>query len=235
MSARTVKLLHVEDDAMQQRMIGHHLKALPEYAFAITAVVSEELAMECFQKAKFDLVLLDYQLAEGDGLHLLGRLRAADPIVPIIAISGIATSEVMAQLVQAGADDYFDKREFSSAGLAKSIRSSLRRAEAVRKKIASRMTDKMSRFTDQWTELCAEYVRRMGADFLGQLEVFAEALKHAGISAHALQRMHDSTISRLEDAIGLEQGRMKLLARPLLFELLVRVSDDLNLTPERRD
>jgi CheY-like chemotaxis protein len=94
MSVRTVRLLHVEDDAMQQRMIAHHLKALPEYVFAITAVASEELAMECFQTEHFDLVLLDYQLAQGDGLHLLGRMRDLDPIIPIIAISGVETSEV---------------------------------------------------------------------------------------------------------------------------------------------
>ncbi len=101
MSAQIVKVLHVEDDVMQQRTIAHHLQVLQEYAFVITAVVSEELAMESFQKTRPDLVVVDYELAEGDGLHLLTRLREADPIMPIIAISGVASSEIMAQLVQA--------------------------------------------------------------------------------------------------------------------------------------
>src|ERR1035438_8385707 len=130
MSACIVKLLHVEDDLMQQRMIAHHLRAIPEFAFAITAVASEELAMEWFQKIKFDQVLLDYQLAQGNGLHLLVRMRELDPIIPIITISGVATSEIAAELLIAGADAYFNKRELTRANLAQSIRSSLRRAAA---------------------------------------------------------------------------------------------------------
>jgi len=235
MSVRTVRLLHVEDDPMQLRIIAHHLKALPEDTFAITAVASEELAMECFRNAKFDLVLLDYQLDQGDGVHLLGCMRELDPIIPIIAISGVATSEIAAKLVQGGADDYFNKRELKSADLAKSIRSSLRRADAVRKTIASRTTDELSRFTNQLTELCALYVRRMGTDFLEHLDVIEQNMKRARISAHELQRMHETATSRLEVTIGLDRGKMKLMARHLLFELLVRVYEDPYLSAEPRD
>jgi hypothetical protein len=118
----------------------------------------------------------------------------------------------------------------NSTDLAKSIRSSLRRAEAVRK-----LTDKLSGFTNQLTKLCADYVRGMGGDFLEQLGVITQDLKHAHVSANELQRMHESATSRLEVPIGLDHGRMKLLARPLLLELLVRVYDDSNLSAERRD
>jgi DNA-binding response OmpR family regulator len=179
--------------------------------------------------------LLDYQLVQGDGMHLLGRLRDLDPIIPIIAISGVATSEIAAKLVLAGADDYFNKRDLNSADLGKSIRASLRRADAVRKKIGSRMTDELSRFTHQLRELCAEYVRRLGPDFLKQLDVIAQELKRARISAPELQRMHENATSQTELAIGLDQGRMKLLARSLLFELFVRVYDDPYPNEARRD
>jgi DNA-binding response OmpR family regulator len=225
MPVRTVRLLHVEDDVIQLRMVAHHLKAIPEFAFAITAAASEELAMECFQSAKPDLVLLDYQLAQGDGMHLLVRMRELDPIMPIIAISGMATSEIAAELVKGGADDYFTKRDLKSADLAKSIRSSLRRAEAVRRRIASRTQDKLSGLTNQLTELCADYVRRMSAEFLEQLDVVAQGMKSAHISAPELQRMHEMATSQLEVPIGLDQEQTKLLARALLFELLVRVYD----------
>src|ERR1700730_6696294 len=81
MSPRNVKLLHVEDELIQRRLIAHHLRALPEFAFEIVAVESESLAMEAFQQTRFELVILDYQLTQGNGLHLLGRLRRLDPMV----------------------------------------------------------------------------------------------------------------------------------------------------------
>jgi DNA-binding response OmpR family regulator len=135
MSRRTIKLLHVEDDPLQQRVLAHHLKLLAEFAFEITSVDGEERALEAFRGGKFDLVVLDYQLAQGDGLHLLQRLRQDDPIVPIFAISGVATSEVAAALVGAGADDYFDKRDLLSSELAKRVRTALLRTDTVRKRL----------------------------------------------------------------------------------------------------
>jgi len=223
MPVRSVTLLHVEDDPMQQRMIAHHLKAIPELAFAITAVATEELAMECFQKTKIDFILLDYLLEKGNGMNLLGRLRKLDPIVPIIAISGVATSEIAAELVLAGADDYFNKRDLGSAGLATSIRSSLSRADAVRKKLADRPTGNANRLTPQLTMLFAEFVDRLGPDFLAQLDVVARDIKHACISVEDLQRIHDDAVLQVKDEGGLDQDRTKRMVRPLLFELLVRV------------
>ena len=231
MSTHTVRVLHVEDDVMQQRVIVHHLKAMSEFSFVIMAVASEELAMESFQKASYDLVLLDYHLAQGNGLHLLFRMREVDPIVPIIAISGVATAEVAAKLVQAGADDYFDKRELSSANLAKSIRSCLRRTETVRNKFASPLDDNVAQLTEQMTELCRNYVRRIGADMLGQLDLFTQDVKNARIPMHKLQRIHETALSRVEVLPGLDRDLTRLLARPLLFELLIRAYDDPDANP----
>jgi DNA-binding response OmpR family regulator len=223
MSLPSVTLLHVEDDPMQQRLIAHHLKAIPEHTFSITAVASEELAMECFQKTKIDLVLLDYQLVQGNGMHLLGRLRELDPIIPIIAISGVATSEIAAELVLAGADDYFNKRDLSSDRLATTIRSSLRRADAVRKTLTGRRSGEVNRFTPHLTKFYAEYAGRMGTDFLDQLDVIAREMKHACISPDELQRIHEFAASQVKVEGCVDQNRAKLMARPLLLELLLRV------------
>jgi PleD family two-component response regulator len=57
-----------------------------------------------------------------------------DPIVPIIAISGVATADVSGDLVSAGADDYINKRELTSGLLGESLRDSLKRADAWRKR-----------------------------------------------------------------------------------------------------
>src|SRR5580692_5708297 len=93
------RLLHVEDDPMQQRVLLHHLKSMKEFRFETTAVESEDKAMAAFRAGKFDMVVVDFQLSQGNGLQLLRQLRQLDPVIPIICISGVATSEVAAQLV----------------------------------------------------------------------------------------------------------------------------------------
>jgi DNA-binding response OmpR family regulator len=81
-----------------------------------------------------EFVFLDYNLHQGNGLQCLKALRMRDPIVPIIAISGMATAEVSGDLVAAGADDYINKRDLTTAVLAHSLRDSLRLADAWRKR-----------------------------------------------------------------------------------------------------
>ena len=127
------RLLHVEDDPMQQRVLLHHLKSMKEFQFETTAVTSEDQAMAAFCAGKFDMVVVDFQLAQGNGLQLVKHLRQLDPVIPIICISGVATSEVAAQLVRAGADDYFDKVNLTNVNLARSVRAALLRAKTVRR------------------------------------------------------------------------------------------------------
>jgi DNA-binding response OmpR family regulator len=105
------------------------------------------------------LVILDYQLAQGDGLHLLKQLRRLDPIVPIIGISGVAPAEVAAELVRAGADDYFEKSHLDSAKLAKAIRAVLLRAESLSSLVA-RQTATWHAVESKLLELCRTYAQK---------------------------------------------------------------------------
>src|SRR4051794_23674739 len=122
MASRTIRLLHVEDDEAQRRIAAHHLARMPEYVFAIACVDGEEAAVETFRRDGAEFVLLDYQLMEGDGLSCLRRLRQLDAQVPIVAVSGTASTETAAELLYAGADDYLSKQDLRSDVLARSIR-----------------------------------------------------------------------------------------------------------------
>jgi two-component system cell cycle sensor histidine kinase/response regulator CckA len=132
MSSDNVRLLHVEDDRIQQALAKQFLQALDEFRFDVTAVETESDAIAAFQQGGFDLVLLDYNLAEGNGLNCLRRLREIDAMVPIIAISGVATPEIAAELIMAGADDYLNKRSLNQMILGQSVRNVLARARAIK-------------------------------------------------------------------------------------------------------
>ena len=82
-----------------------------------------------------DCVILDYQLKNGNGLNCVRELRRCDPVVPIIAGSGIATPEIASELLEAGADDYIEKQNLTSDVLARSMRDTLVRAHACRQRV----------------------------------------------------------------------------------------------------
>jgi DNA-binding response OmpR family regulator len=134
MSSRIIKLLHVEDEVSQRRLLEHHLKAINEFQFETLYADTEESALDGFDHGGVELVILDYHLREGNGLHCLNELRRRDQIVPIIAISGVATAEIAADLLQAGADDYIGKRDLTSEILARILREALVRADVWRKR-----------------------------------------------------------------------------------------------------
>jgi two-component system cell cycle response regulator len=134
MSIRAIKILHVEDEDAQRLLIAHHLKAIEDCRFEIYYADAEKAALDLFRSGEMEFVILDYNLRQGNGLHCLEKIRQLDPIVPIIAISGQATQEIAAELVQAGADDYINKQELDSSLLAESLKTALVRADTWRKR-----------------------------------------------------------------------------------------------------
>jgi CheY-like chemotaxis protein len=133
MNARTIKLLHVEDNLLHQCLVASHLNKLPEFRFVITDALSEDAAILAFEKGRHQLIVLDYHLSQGNGLSCLSKLRQRDPIVPILAISGCASTEIAAELLRVGADDYLSKQDLNSAILAHSVRDAITRADAWRR------------------------------------------------------------------------------------------------------
>ena len=131
------RVLHVDDDRIQRSLMAYYLDAVKEQRFMVTGVETEEQAIDLFRRGGIDLVILDYQLVQGDGLHCLRQLRRIDPLVPVIAVSGIATPEIAARLIGAGADDYLDKQSINKLVLVESVLSALTRARAMRNRVAA--------------------------------------------------------------------------------------------------
>ncbi|MGE3805351.1 MAG: response regulator [Gemmataceae bacterium] len=130
MNAKRVRLLHIEDDPIQRRVVAHYLQSNPDYQFEITGAADEETALAEFERSRADCVLLDYHLSAGDGMSCLRRIRGCDARVPVIAISGVATPEIAANLLREGADDYLDKQGLRRETLTSSIVTALARHRA---------------------------------------------------------------------------------------------------------
>ncbi|MCW5664582.1 MAG: response regulator transcription factor [Piscinibacter sp.] len=101
-----MRLLLVEDD----RMIGDSLRAaLRLEGHAVDWVRDARAAQATLASERFDLVLLDLGLPEGDGLEVLRALRAQRNDTPVIVLTARdGTGDRVAGL-DAGADDYLVK------------------------------------------------------------------------------------------------------------------------------
>src|SRR5882672_10163108 len=131
MTARLVRLLHVEVDEVQRRLVRSLLDGLPIYRFAITYASSEDAAVGTF-RAGYDFVILDYSLSDGDGSECMTRIRQIDASVPIVVLSGADAPVVEADLLEAGADDHFSKDKLDAESLGQSVHAALARSDAWR-------------------------------------------------------------------------------------------------------
>jgi DNA-binding response OmpR family regulator len=137
MDSNHVLVLHVEDDPIQHAVIVRHLSCVEGYSFDVLRAETEEAAMHVFMTRQWDMVILDYALSDGNGLSCLRRLRELDEMIPIIALSGTATAEIAAELIEAGADDYLHKETVDKRVLEQSVRNVLIRSCAIRKRRAA--------------------------------------------------------------------------------------------------
>ncbi|MDQ6972734.1 MAG: sigma-54 dependent transcriptional regulator, partial [Mariprofundaceae bacterium] len=75
----------------------------------VTPCANAMRAREAIRNGKFDLVLLDIRLPDGDGLELLREFRSADPDMGVIMMTGYAEVDTAVDAIRLGADDFLKK------------------------------------------------------------------------------------------------------------------------------
>ena len=132
-SENPLKVLVVDDDDSTARMI----KILIERAFDTHVEIALDFAsaMKRFASEKFDLVTLDYQLQDGDGLDLLQEFKKGDDSPPVILVTGRGDEHVAARAFLLGASGYVIKDLRLNTMLAAAVHKALteialRKAEA---------------------------------------------------------------------------------------------------------
>src|SRR5262249_5629479 len=105
--------LHVllaEDNLVNQRLIT---RLLEKWGHQVTAVSTGKDVLTTLEQQAFDLVLMDVQMPEMDGLEAAAAIRAqervSDTHVPIIAITANAMQGDAEQCLAAGMNAYVAK------------------------------------------------------------------------------------------------------------------------------
>ena len=82
-------VLIVDDDAILRETLVEQLELDGEFSAAQAASVSEAEAMVTGRDARFDAVILDVGLPDGDGRDLCASLRKQGLRMPIIMLTGV--------------------------------------------------------------------------------------------------------------------------------------------------
>jgi two-component system, OmpR family, KDP operon response regulator KdpE len=115
------RILVVDDEPAIRRLLRSTL-GVQDYTVLEAASVAQ--ALEVLAREKFDLIILDLGLPDGDGFEVIQKLRP-DSQVPIIVLSSRDDESGKVQALDAGADDYVTK-PFGVEELVARIRAALR-------------------------------------------------------------------------------------------------------------
>lgn len=115
------RILVVDDEPAIRRLLRSTL-GVQDYTVLEAASVAQ--ALEVLAREKFDLIILDLGLPDGDGFEVIKKLRP-DSQVPIIVLSSRDDESGKVQALDAGADDYVTK-PFGVEELVARIRAALR-------------------------------------------------------------------------------------------------------------
>ena len=121
-----MKVLLVEDDLALSDVVAFTLRRA---GYDVVAAYDGLAALELFESAAPDLLLLDLNLPRLDELGVCRRVRAGSD-VPIIILSVRGEDEAVVRGLEMGADDYVVK-PFSPTQLVARIRALMRRAGVV--------------------------------------------------------------------------------------------------------
>lgn len=122
------RVLIVDADASLGNFLRHELEAAE---FAVEVVHDAESALIALAGERrcdpvIDLVILDVNLPEGDGMDFIQRVRAQKPKLPMLVLTARSRVEDKVLALQRGADDFVTK-PFSCAELLARVQALLRR------------------------------------------------------------------------------------------------------------
>ncbi len=107
---KDARILLAEDNLVNQKVA---LKMLSNFGYTAKVAKSGKEVVDLLRREHFDLVLMDVQMPEMDGLEATRMIRAGngvlDPDVPIVAMTANAMKGDKERCLEAGMNDYISK------------------------------------------------------------------------------------------------------------------------------
>ncbi len=100
------RILVADDDPSLRKTLTRYLK---KHEYDVIEVESGKQAIAALESTRFDVVVSDVHMPDGDGLDILRAVRRVDLDVPVILISGAPDVETASKALEYGAFRYLTK------------------------------------------------------------------------------------------------------------------------------
>jgi two-component system, OmpR family, response regulator len=145
MEGGKVRLLLAEDSERLQELLSESLKNAG-YMLDVVATAAELLSSVA--ATKYDLLIIDLGLPDGDGLSAIRSLRATGVSLPILIVTARGSIDDRIMGLDSGADDYLTK-PFNHAELLARVRALLRRPSELQGPVLRRGRTEFDREKDE--------------------------------------------------------------------------------------
>jgi PAS domain S-box-containing protein len=126
-SSLPINVLLIEDSPADVHMVQEMLAESDSVKFNLEHADRLSSGLKLIADKEFDLVLLDLKLPDSCGFETFEKVEARIPETPIVVLTVFGEESVVAQALQAGAEDYLIKDRIDSDVLIRSIRYSIER------------------------------------------------------------------------------------------------------------
>jgi DNA-binding NtrC family response regulator len=132
------KILLIEDN--EGSRFGF-VRYFTKSGYSISEAATLSAAGEALEKQNFNAIVLDINLPDGNGIDFIDTVRAQDPNIPIIVITGAGDIQLAVKAMQNGADNFLTK-PIDNAALKEFLRKVLEIDELKRKVSARQRLEK---------------------------------------------------------------------------------------------
>jgi PAS domain S-box-containing protein len=115
MNSKEINILYVEDDTQDIEIFSElliQIGIIPQKYLTTATTISETLII--LEDKKFDVIFLDLNLPNSNGLETYNKISAKSGRQPIIVMSGLKDLALSTSVVSRGAQDYLVKGDFNS-------------------------------------------------------------------------------------------------------------------------
>jgi len=131
MQRSAIRVLLIEDSSDDVRLVRRQLarESVPDQRFEVRHAGALRPALDFLGKGETDVILLDLQLPDSEGVETVLRVRDADAFAPIVVFTASGDDATAAAALRAGAQDYLVKDEIEAGrALHRAIHHAIERA-----------------------------------------------------------------------------------------------------------